>query len=32
MLMYLKPCFLDVNKSYFRQLEEGELGGNLASK
>jgi hypothetical protein len=30
--MYLKPCFLDVNKSYFRQLEEGELSGDLASK
>jgi hypothetical protein len=31
-LMYLKPCFLDVNKSYFRQLEEGQLGGDLVSK
>ena len=31
-LMYLRPCFLDVNKSYFRQLEEGELSGGLASK
>ena len=31
-LMYLKPCFLDVNKSYFRQLEDGELSGDLASK
>jgi len=28
MLMYLKPCFLDADKSYFRQLEEGELGGS----
>jgi len=32
MLMYLKPCFLDANKSYFRQVEDGELSGNLASK
>src|ERR1039458_6567779 len=31
-LMYLKPCFLDVNKSYFRQLEDGDLGGDLVSK
>ena len=32
MLMYLKPCFLDVNKSCFRQVEEGELSGELGSK
>ena len=31
-LMYLKPCFLDVNKSYFRQVEDGELSGNLGSR
>jgi hypothetical protein len=28
-LMYLKPYFLDVNKSYFRQLADGELTNDL---
>lgn len=28
-LMYLKPYFLDVNKSYFQQLKDGELEGDL---
>ena len=31
-LMYLKPYFLDPNKSYFQQLKEGELGGDLRPK
>jgi hypothetical protein len=30
--MYLKPCFLAANEGYFRQLEDGELSGELASK
>ncbi len=31
-LMYLKPYFLDVNKSYFKQLKDGELEGDLRAK
>jgi hypothetical protein len=31
-LMYLKPSFLDVNKSYFEQLKDGELEGELRAK
>jgi hypothetical protein len=31
-LCYLKPYFLDVNKSYFRQLKDGELEGDLKPK
>ncbi len=31
-LMYLKPYFLDVNKNYFQQLRDGELGGDLSGK
>ena len=29
-LMYLKPCYQDVNKTYFRQLEDGELMGTAS--
>jgi hypothetical protein len=32
MLMYLKPYFNDVNKSYFKQLADGELDGDLEEK
>lgn len=31
-LMYLKPYFLDANKSYFKQLKDGELEGDLSGK
>jgi hypothetical protein len=32
MSCYLKPYFNDVNKSYFKQLADGELDGQLKAK